>query len=417
MVGTGVFTSLGYQIMDIKSHFALLMLWVIGGIVALSGALSYGELGAAMPRSGGEYHFLSRIYHPIIGFLAGWCSLLVGFAAPVALAAMAMSVYMEQIIPDLPLTFTACLIALIISLVHSFNIKSGSIFQVIVTTLKVLLIIFFIIAGLTYSTSQSLDMVPVSADWNQVFSGAFAINLIFVSYAFSGWNATVYITGEIKSPERNIPASLILGTVSVGILYLLLNFVFLFTSPLTALEGKLEVGFVSANYVFGEAGGKLMATLIALLLISTVSAMIWIGPRVSQTMGEDYGLLKVFSRKNKNGVPIIAIWFQFSVTIILIITATFDQVLVYAGYILNFFSTICVAGVMVLRFREPDLHRPYKVWGYPITPLIFIALNLWILTYIVIDRPLESLIGTLTVFSGLIIYLIDKTLYGKKRME
>ncbi len=408
MVGTGIFTSLGFQIVDVKSVFALLMLWVVGGAVALSGAMSYGELGSAMPRSGGEYHFLSRIYHPVIGFLAGWSSLLVGFAAPVALAAIAMSTYLGLVFPDLNVTFVACIIVVIISVVHSFNIHTGGVFQVIVTSVKVLLVFFFIFAGLTVSAPETINLKPSHSDWSQVFSGAFAVSLIFVSYAFSGWNASVYISGEIKNPERSIPASLLIGTLIVGALYLLLNFVFLYTSPLAEIEGKIEVGFVSANYIFGISGGRLMAVIIAILLISTISAMIWIGPRVSQIMGEDYRILRIFSKRNKNGVPVFAIWFQSMVTIILIISATFDQVLVYAGFVLNVFTLLCVTGVIVLRIREPGLVRPYKVWGYPITPLIFISLSVWTLTYIVIERPFESLIGIVTVFSGLVFYLIDK---------
>lgn len=414
MIGTGVFTSLGFQVSEIKSIFALLMLWLIGGLVAISGALSYAELSAAMPRSGGEYHFLSRIYHPILGFLAGWVSILVGFAAPTALAAMAMSSYAQSFVTfAYPGTFAISMVV-ILSLIHSYQIRIGGRFQRIVTFLKIALIIFFILSGLFVGESQSLHILPGLTDWQQVFSSSFAVSLIFVSYAFSGWNASVYITDEIRYPSRNIPWSLILGTFTVTILYFLLNFVFLYTSPIPALDGKIEIGFISATYIFGESGGKIMSLVITLLLVSTLSAMIWIGPRVTMVMGEDYRILRFLSRKNKYGVPVLAIWIQAGITILLIISSTFEEVLVYAGFVLNIFTLLSVIGVFILRIRQPGLPRPYKVWGYPLTPVFFILLSLWTLTYLMIDRTAESVLGLVTVLSGILIYFLNQFVFSEK---
>jgi APA family basic amino acid/polyamine antiporter len=383
MIGTGVFTSLGFQITEIKSVFALLMLWLIGGLIALSGALSYGELAAALPRSGGEYHFLSKIYHPILGFLAGWVSILVGFAAPTALAAMAMGSYAQSFVPFAYPGVFAIFMVVVISLIHSFQIRIGGQFQRIVTFLKIALIIFFIFSGVFIGEPQSLRILPRISDWQQVFSSSFAVSLIFVSYAFSGWNASVYITDEI-------------------------------TSPRSALEGKIEIGFISATNIFGESGGKIMALVITLLLVSTLSAMIWIGPRVTMVMGEDYRILRFLSRKNKYGVPVIAIWIQTGITMVLIISSTFEEVLVYAGFVLNIFTLLSVIGVFILRMRHRDLPRPYKVWGYPITPVFFILLSLWTLTYLMIDRTTESILGLITVLSGILIYLLNKYAVRKR---
>jgi len=414
MIGTGVFTSLGFQVSEIKSIFALLMLWLIGGLIALSGALSYAELAAAMPRSGGEYHFLSRIYHPVLGFLAGWVSILVGFAAPTALAAMAMGSYAQSFVTfTYPGTF-AIVVVVILSLIHSYQIRLGGQFQRIVTFLKIALIVFFIISGLFVGEPQSMHILPRLTDWRQVFSSSFAVSLIFVSYAFSGWNASVYITDEIRNPSRNIPWSLILGTFTVTILYFLLNFVFLYTSPIQALAGKIEIGFISATYVFGESGGKIMSLVITLLLVSTLSAMIWIGPRVTMVMGEDYQILRFLSRKNQYNVPVIAIWIQSVITIVLIISSTFEEVLVYAGFVLNIFTLLSVIGVFILRIRKPGLPRPYKVWGYPLTPVFFILLSLWTLTYLLIDRTTESVLGLVTVLSGILIYFLNKFVFREK---
>lgn len=408
MIGTGVFTSLGFQVAEIKSIFALLMLWLIGGLIALSGALSYGELAAVLPRSGGEYHFLSRIYHPLLGFLAGWVSILIGFAAPTALAAMAMGSYAQSFISfSYPGAFAISVVVLL-SLIHSFQIKIGGQFQRIVTFLKITLIIFFILSGFFIGGSQPISILPGMADLKQVFSSSFAVSLIFVSYAFSGWNASVYISDEIKDPEKNIPWSLILGTFTVTLLYFLLNFVFLYTSPLTSLEGKIEIGFISATYIFGESGGKIMSLVITLLLVSTLSAMIWIGPRVTMVMGEDYHILRFLAKKNKFGVPVLAIWLQTGITTFLIISSTFEQVLVYAGFVLNIFTLLSVLGVFILRIKHPDLARPYKIWGYPLTPIFFILLSLWTLTYLMIERTTESMLGLVTVLSGVLIYGLDK---------
>jgi APA family basic amino acid/polyamine antiporter len=415
MVGTGIFTSLGFQIVDIKSVFALLMLWVVGGLVAMSGALSYGELASKLPRSGGEYHFLSKIYHPLLGFLAGWVSFLVAFSAPTALAAMAMASYSNAFFGYGNEILFALAIVIILSLIHSFQIRFGGRFQRIVTFLKIALILFFIIAGFFVSDHQDLSLLPVKSDWNQVFSGSFAVSLIYVSYAFSGWNASVYITDEIRNPAQNIPRSLILGTSIVIILYFLLNYIFLFTTPLEEMEGKIEIGFLSATYIFGDYGGRLMALLITLLLISTVSAMIWIGPRVTMVMGEDYQILRFLSKKNRFNVPVIAIWVQTIITVILIVSSTFDKVLVYAGFIMNLFTLLSVIGLFILRLKHPEIKSKYRVAGYPITPLIFILLSLWTLTYLLIERPLESILGLVTVFAGLIIYYLNK-IYIKRTM-
>ncbi len=413
MVGTGIFTSLGFQIADIKSVFALLMLWVVGGLVAMSGALSYGELASKLPRSGGEYHFLSKIYHPLLGFLAGWVSFLVAFSAPTALAAMAMASYSNAFFGSGNEIFLALAIVIILSLIHSFKIRFGGQFQRIVTFLKIALILFFIIAGFFVTDHQTLHLVPVKEDWGQVFSGSFAVSLIYVSYAFSGWNASVYITDEIKNPAKNIPRSLILGTSIVIVLYFLLNYIFLYTTPMDEMEGKIEIGFLSATYIFGDSGGRLMSLLITLLLVSTVSAMIWIGPRVTMVMGEDYPILKFLSKKNRFNVPVVAIWVQTTITVVLIVSSTFDKVLVYAGFIMNLFTLLSVIGLFILRIKHPEIKSKYRVTGYPVTPLIFILLSLWTLTYLLIDRPLESVLGLITVFAGLIIYYLNK-IYSQK---
>lgn len=407
MVGTGVFTSLGFQVVDIQSGFALLMLWAVGGLIALCGALSYGELAAAMPRSGGEYHFLSRIYHPAVGFLSGWVSATVGFAAPTALAAMALGKYAKSVWPALQPEWLSVGVVLAFTAVHAMSRQLGSRLQVVVTAIKVLVLVAFIGAGLLAATPQPISFIPTAVSWQEVLSPAFAISLVYVSYAYSGWNAAVYLTGEVTEPQRNLPRILLVGTAAVLLLYIGLNFVFLYSTPLDKLKGQVEVGFVAATQIFGSIGGRLMGSIIAVLLLSTISSMIFAGPRVVQVMGEDLPTLGGLAKLSATGIPVRATLFQTALTLLFIVTSTFEQVLLYAGFVLSLFTFMTVLGLFVLRVRQPELPRPYRAWGYPLTPLLFLLLNGWTLWFIVHDKPKESLYGLVTVFVGLLIYFVS----------
>ena len=406
MIGTGVFTSLGFQVLDIKSGFALLSLWMVGGIFALCGALSYGELGAAMPRSGGEFHYLSRIYHPALGFLSGWVSVTVGFAAPIAAAAMALGQYLSKVFPALMPTAIALVVVIGVSLIHAQNIKLGSYFQNVFTPLKVLLIIFLVVSGFILAKPQDINFLPATGDLNLIFSSPFAVSLVFVMYSYSGWNASVYIASEVKDPEKNVPRSLFLGTLIVLVLYLLLNFIFLYTTPIEELAGKVEVGYIAANRIFGPAGGQIMSLLISLGLLSSISSMVWAGPRVTQVIGEDFTLFRLLATKNANGVPYYALLIQLAIVLVLIITSSFQVLVTYLSFTLTLSSFLTVLGVFVHRLRYPEVPRPYKTWGYPLTPLIFLFISLWMLIYIFRDRPMESIAGLGTILIGLPVYLI-----------
>ncbi|WP_019948376.1 APC family permease [Hymenobacter aerophilus] len=409
MVGTGVFTSLGFQVIDIQSGFALLMLWAVGGVIALCGALSYGELAAAMPRSGGEYHYLSKIYHPALGFLSGWVSATVGFAAPTAAAALALEQYAASVWPGLPPKLLAVSVVLLLTLVHGISSRAGSRLQVAVTALKVVVLVGFIGVGLLVATPQPLAFAPQGpADWGVLLSPAFAVSLIFVSYAYSGWNAAVYLTGEIDQPQRNLPRILLTGTALVLVLYVALNFIFLYSTPISALKGQVEVGFVAATSLFGPGGGRLMGGLIAALLVSTISSMIFAGPRIVQVMGEDLPALHFLAKRSAAGVPVRALLFQLALTLLFVLESSFAQVVVYAGFILTLFTFLTVLGLFVLRVRQPDLVRPYRAWGYPLTPLLFLLLNGWTLWYIARDKPTETLYGLATLLAGLLVYGLSR---------
>ncbi len=409
MVGTGVFTSLGFQVTSLPSGFTLMALWLLGGLCAFCGALAYGEISAALPRSGGEYHFLSEIYHPAVGFVAGWISAAVGFAAPVALTAIAFGTYFHGVFPEISPVVPSLAVVGLITAVHLGGLGLGSLFQLSTTLLKVLLIAGLVLAGLLMDHPQAISFLPHASDPGLLASTPFAVSLIYVMYAYSGWNASTYVTAEIRDPARNIPRSLAIGTAFVTVLYLGLNAVFLRAAPMSELANQLDVGHVAALHIWGATGGRWMAGLICIGLLSSISAMTWVGPRVTMAMGEDCRALSFLARKTARNVPAIAILTQMGVVVGLLLTAKFQAVLTYLQFSLTTCSFLTVLGVFVLRVRRPQLARPYKTWGYPVTPLLFLAVSGWMMWHIVTEQPIESLAGLGTMLLGLGLYYLSPT--------
>jgi basic amino acid/polyamine antiporter, APA family len=417
MVGTGVFTSLGYQVVDIQSVFALIMLWIVGGIIALCGALSYGELGTALPRSGGEYHLLTAIYHPVMGFLSGWVSATAGFVAPTAIAAIALGKYTAVVYPAVPVEHLAAAVVVLFAIIHSISIRLGSYFQNFFTLIKIGVMLIFIFFGFTTHAPQSISLLPTISDWKVLISPPFAVSLVYVSYAYTGWNASIYVVGELRNPQKNLPKALFLSTLLVLILYALLNYVFLYTVPMAELAGKVEIGFLAGNKLFDASAANILSLLIAVLMVSTISAMIFVGARITQVMGEDYPVLHPLSLRTVRHTPVNAIIFQTIITLLFIYTSSFEQVIVYASFTLMLLTSLTVAGVYVLRWRRPNLPRPYKTWGYPFTPALFLLANTWIMIYVFIERPLESCIGLGIIAAGALIYFINSRMALKKVNE
>jgi basic amino acid/polyamine antiporter, APA family len=404
MVGTGVFTSLGFQLLGTKSTFAILALWLIGGLYSVCGAFAYGELAAAMPRSGGEYQFLSALYHPAIGFAAGWVSSTVGFAAPVAMACMALGKYLSRVFPALPPTLSALVVAVAISLVHLGSSKTRTWVQGVATTFKILLIVGLVVCGLVLPVAQPLALLPRGADWAELASPAFATSLVYVTYSYSGWNASVYLASEVKDPARTIPRSLLLGSAIVTVLYVLLNFVFLFSAPKSELAGQLEVGYVAGVHIFGAWGAGLMALLVSIGLVSAVSSMTWAGPRVLWAVSEQFRFFQPLARLNRPGVPHRAVWLQLLIVVALILSSTFEVVLNYLGFTLSLCTFLSVLGVFLLRRKHASNASAYRSWGYPVTPVIFLAITAWMLVFLLWQRPLVSLCGLGTLGLGLVVY-------------
>lgn len=406
MIGTGVFTSLGFQVLDIQSGFAILMLWVVGGILALCGALTYGEIGSAFPQSGGEYNYLSKLYHPAVGFLSGWVSVTVGFAAPVAAAATALGMYMNKIYPAIDVTYTAVAVILILTSVHAVTLKLGAALQRAFTFIKVIIIVLFVGFGAFHIPEHTISFSVSPQAIKDIFSTAFAGSLIYVTYAYSGWNAAAYIAGEIKDVNKTLPRALFFGTLMVLIIYTALNYIFLYSVPIDELKGVVEVGYLSANKIFGTTLGRFMGLVIALLLISTVSAMVLAGPRVMQSMGKDIKGLGLFSKTNSNNVPYIAIIFQSAISLILVITSSFNSLITYVGFTLNVFTFLTVFGVFILRYKHKDVKTSYKTPLFPLPPLLFLSITGFILYDTLKNKPVESLYGLGTVLLGLVFYFL-----------
>jgi APA family basic amino acid/polyamine antiporter len=413
MVGTGVFTSLGFQLLDIQSGFVILMLWAIGGVIAVCGAMTYAELGAAMPRSGGEYNFLARIYHPAAGFVSGWTSATIGFAGPTALAAMTFAAYSTSILsaPSSEWVEKALAVALVVilTIVHGSSRRNSGGLQVIFTILKVGVIVVFCVAAiLAVDSPQPITFLPTRGDGALLTSSAFAVSLIYVSYAYTGWNAATYLSSELEDPQRTLPGILLTGTLVVTVLYVALNFVFLYSAPVASMKGEVEVGFIAAQAAFGELGGQLMGLVLASLLISTVSAMTIAGPRVLQVIGEDFPALDFLAHKNEDGIPSRAIYVQSALAILFILSSSFESILVFAGFTLALNSFATVMGVFVLRIQQPNLPRPYRTFLYPIPPAIYLLLTGWTLWFVLMNRPVEGLFGLGVIGSGLAAYFLTR---------
>ncbi len=423
MVGTGIFTTSGFIMAELGDPRTLLLCWVCGGLFALCGALCYGELGARFPKAGGEYVFLKESLGRPVGFLSGWISLIVGFSAPIAASAMAFATYLFQTfqIPAAkegmvfsmgdvtlatlsPQTLTAIAVIVLFSLLHSHSLNIGSRVQNGLTVFKIVLVVGFIAGGLLFGKGSMENFSTVaSAGWS---AEKFAVSLIFISFAYSGWNAAAYMGAEIANPRRNIPLALMTGTLIVVGLYVLLNAVYLYALPPEAMNGVLEIGAKSATSLFGIGVSRLFSAAVALGLLSVLSAMILTGPRVYYAMARDGLFFQLFGRLSGNRrTPGKSIFLQATIAIIMVVSASFDSLLLYIGFTLSLCAMLAVIGLMRVRSKTPLPEGSYRTFGYPFTPLLFILGNLWIIFFSIGSRPITALFGLGTIGLGVVAYL------------
>ena len=409
MVGTGVYTSLGFQLLTLQGGFPILCLWAAGGFISLCGALSYAELASRIPSSGGEYTYLSAIYHPALGFMAAFVSLIAGFTAPIALAAMAFGAYLHAAFPSCQATPCALLAVILISLFHLRSLRVSALAQNIMTGAKFLIVVVFMGVGLRGILSHP-DLLallqPDSGSFDALLQPESGVALLFVLYAYSGWNATTYLAGEVTDRQKTVGLSLVIGTLLVTLLYLGLNAVFLTAAPSAELRGVLNVGSVAASHLLGSKGGAIMSGIIALGLLASISAMIWAGPRVTQRVGSDYIPFRSLALKSDEGIPCRAVLLQLLLVLILILTGSFESVLIYTQIPLLLCLTLGVAGLFVLRRRNRrrGLEPAFRCPLFPLPPLLFIFCGLCGLVYSAISKPWSALSGLGTMLIPLAIF-------------
>lgn len=403
MVGTGVFTSLGFQVEPLPSVVAILTLWLIGGIVALSGAMCYAEIATALRRSGGEYHFLSQLYHPAVGFISGWTSLLVGFAGAISAVALAIGEY-AQVFLDVPVKIIAVVAIVLVTVIHLFGVRVGGAAQNLFTGFKLTLILFFCIVPFCLDQPASANSFkPQWSDISLITSSGWAVSLVFVIYAYSGWNASSYIAGNLEKPEKNLPRSLITGTLVVIFIYLALNGMFLYFADYSELANKSDIGNIIAFKFFGAKAGAVFSGLFSLALLSTLSAMTIAGPRVGEAMGEDYPKLKILILKNRFGMPWMAVVFQSIWSVFLVLTSSFKEIIQYVSISLSWFTLLTVCGVFILRSRKVDSNS-FRAPLYPFLPLFFVAVTCWMIVYTSLNDPAVIYYSLGTVAVGGLVY-------------
>ena len=403
MIGTGVFTSVGFQLASVQNTWSIVLLWLAGGVLALFGAFAYAELGTHFKESGGDYIYLSRVFHPMLGYLSAWAGLTVGFSAPVALAAMAFTKYLAPFGLQNNLWLAISIIVLT-GLMHSFTIRNSSKFQNLSTAIKIIFILVLIVLGFTIKGS-STNAILLTDSWKQdLAKPGFAVSMVYVAFAYTGWNAASYVVDEIHNPAKNLPKALIGSTLFVTVVYVFFQIALLKNATAAALQGKEEVTFIAFDKLLGTTGGKWVSAFIAIQLIATISSYLWVGPRVTWAMAKENKLWAPLAKKNKHGIPVIATWVHVIIAVALALTGSFEKILVYAGFVLQLMASLTVATSLFLRNKEKGSYTsPLKPW----LQIIFLLFNAWVLIFTLINRPVESLIGIGILLAGLVVYFFD----------
>ncbi|MCW1884913.1 amino acid permease [Luteolibacter flavescens] len=394
MVGTGVFTSLGFQLADLTSGPQILLLWLLGGLIALCGAFCYAEVAALLPKSGGEYHFLRSIYHPSLGFMAGMLSAFAGFAAPTAITALAFGEYLHKAWGGMEVHHAAAIVILAGAAAHSVSTRTSARVQVIATALKLLLILTFIIAAWMLPGEGDIRWtVEPGKDFATLITPAFAISLLYVTYSYTGWNAAVYGLEEWHNPQQTVKRALLWGTVLVTVLYVGLNASFLHAAPVEEMKGQEAVGHIASTSLFGPQAARIISALFAMGLFASASALLWAGPRVLAAMGRHMQSLSFFTPKGE--VPRLALGFQIVVALVLVylFSGKLRHLMDITQVGLTVSTSLVVVGCMVLRWRHPELPRPVKVPLYPLPPLVFLAMSVFIVVFSAVKEPLLTLAG------------------------
>jgi APA family basic amino acid/polyamine antiporter len=414
MIGTGILTTSGFTVALVGSNQLMLVLWVVGGILAVCGALSLAELAAMLPESGGDYVFMREAYGPLAGFLSGWVSFLIGFGGPIAASAAAAAKYL--VAPtgvgavaarpaELALA-TAVIVGL--ALIHCLGRRATIRMQVGMTAVKLVILSSLAVAGLAAGAGRwgnLADRPPLSCE----LVVAMASSLVYVSYAYTGWNAVAYVAGEVAEPQRRLPRAILLGTGIVTTLYLALNVTYALALSAADVRGLVAergldavapIAQLAAEQLFGRWVAVPLSVAVGITLLASVSAYVLTGPRVVAAMAAAGQFPAVAGRISSAGVPVVATVLQTGWALVLLWTASFEAILLYAGVGLAVFSLLTVGAVFVLRVRRPDLPRPFQVPGYPVVPGVYLLGTSLLTAAVAWERPVVAAVSLATIAAG-----------------
>jgi basic amino acid/polyamine antiporter, APA family len=437
MIGIGIFVTTGAIAETLPSPGGVLLVWVLGGLLALTGALSCAELSASLPYAGGDYIYIREAYGRLVGFLSGWSSFLVTFSGAIAFLAVGFNGFMSFFFPVLgsnDALFSAnvlglsilgtvgnlfsMLVVLLISGLHCLGVRQGTVTQNILTTLKIGALLGIILLGVLFGRGDTSHFNPLF-DWQMIGNfSVFAAAFIPAIFAYSGWNAVIYIAGEVKEPEKNLPKALLWANLLVISLYLAVNVVYIYGVPVTEMKGALRVSEVATTALFGYQTSAWITGIITVSILGALNVVTMLGPRIYYAMARDGVFFRRLAQIHPTfGTPTSAIILQALWACFLILTGTFGTLFTYVSVIITLFSALTVASVIVLRYRRPELNRPYKLWGYPLVPILFIVAHIWIVWGSVTEKPFESLVGLFIVCLGIPAYLIWQIRSGKRTLS
>ena len=433
MIGTGIFMTTGNILGMTQNALVVLILWGIGGLVSLTGALCYAELAALWPDVGGEYVYLRNTYGLLPAFLTGWVSLVVGFSAPVATSSLLLIQYFNKFLHSCSGSnslsaivellwvqkFLAAGLITFFGIMHIIGVKKGSSFQNFLTVLKIVLVVLLIVFGLSAADWSRADRL--SAHYAPALGLSYfsipktGLALLIIMYAYLGWNTTSYLTGEMIAPERNLPRALISGTLITTVLYVLMNIVFLISANGSDIIGKDEVGALAAAHLFGPGISAAFTLGIAAVLLSSVSVNMMVGPRIYYAMAKDGMIFHTLSKVHPRfGTPFVSIFVQILLTLFYVFTGSAMTLVIYMGFALNIFPVLAVIGLMYLRLKRPDLKSPFRVPCYPFVPLIFVLLTIAIMIAALFNWTMPSLCAIVVILLGIPIFYFWKRLINKR---
>lgn len=426
MIGVGIFTTTGFLAGDLGQPSLVIGIWLAGAALAVAGALCYSELAVNFPRSGGEYVYLSEAWGPTWGFVNGWVSFFAGFSAPIAAAVFAICAYLAYYFPALSgdnpaaltvplgiitlqfgaLQIVACAIVLTFTAVNVIGASQVAALQNVLTVTKLVVIAGFLVLGFTIGNGDwGHFSQPFARTSSAPLLEQFAVSLIFVFYGYSGWNAAVYVAEEIRDPERTLPLALVSGTLFVAVLYAALNVLYVYANPLSEMAGVVAVGGKAASSLFGDQVGGIFSAAMALSLLATVNAMSMIGPRVYYAMAQNGAFFSAAGRLHPQWKsPWVAVVAQGLCCCALIISGTFESLAYYIGFTLFFFSALAVLALFKFRRRPGWKKSRWVSFAYPLIPLMYVSINVWVFVYFAKLQSLEAVWTLVTVLVGALVY-------------